>query len=445
MPIGSRTWRWFGPRWRAASPSMKTALVALLVCGGFLYVFLGPLVFDASYWVLGKVAAVRADRRLRARVSVAVVVLYLLAVSVSGSTPPRSSGPGGTSPSFVAANPTSPSLSPSAASPSPSAPTSAATTSIGAVSASPVASSADPDDETSGTPGASFAPNATGILAPKSGAGTTQQLPGEPNPALTPGALNPAVTQATIGSTICVSGWTATIRPSESFTDALKVKQIGQYGYGDTSTSDYEEDHLISLELGGAPADARNLWPEPYTDSLSDGRPTGARTKDTFETKLKTEVCAGTITLAQGQADIGDHWVHAYYGIALTAGPTNPAPTAASTAHVTSPPTTPIVSSPPVALRVTFVSLPDPAPLGGVADLEASTSPGAKCTIVVTWPSGSKSAAKGLKTSPTAAASGIVSWEWNVSATTKPGTAKATVTCTLRGVSAQGTARFPVG
>ena len=30
---------------------------------------------------------------------------------------------------------------------------------------------------------------------------------------LTPGVVNPDVTQATIGSTICVSGWTSTIRP----------------------------------------------------------------------------------------------------------------------------------------------------------------------------------------------------------------------------------------
>jgi hypothetical protein len=25
---------------------------------------------------------------------------------------------------------------------------------------------------------------------------------------------------------------------------------------------DYEEDHLISLELGGAPRDPKNLWPQ---------------------------------------------------------------------------------------------------------------------------------------------------------------------------------------
>jgi hypothetical protein len=144
-------------------------------------------------------------------------------------------------------------------------------------------------------------------------------LPGEPDPLLTPGSLNPAVTQATIGSTICVSGWTATIRPSESFTNRLKVQQIDQYGYGNTSTAAYEEDHLISLELGGAPTDSRNLWPEPYAISLADGRPAGAHTKDTFETKLKNEVCAGSITLAGAQADIGDHWVHAFYGIPVSA------------------------------------------------------------------------------------------------------------------------------
>lgn len=92
----------------------------------------------------------------------------------------------------------------------------------------------------------------------------TARLPGEPNPVLTPGAFNPSVTQATIGSTICVSGWTATVRPPASYTTGLKIQQIVQYGYGDTHTSSYEEDHLIPLELGGAPSDARNLWPEPY-------------------------------------------------------------------------------------------------------------------------------------------------------------------------------------
>jgi hypothetical protein len=36
---------------------------------------------------------------------------------------------------------------------------------------------------------------------------------GLPSRTLTPGATNPAVTQATIHQTICVRGWTASMRP----------------------------------------------------------------------------------------------------------------------------------------------------------------------------------------------------------------------------------------
>jgi len=87
---------------------------------------------------------------------------------------------------------------------------------------------------------------------------------GLPNPRLTPGALNPDVTQANIDSTICVRGWTRTIRPPERYTERLKRRQIREYGYADRRLSHYEEDHLISLELGGSPTDPRNLWPEPH-------------------------------------------------------------------------------------------------------------------------------------------------------------------------------------
>ena len=99
-----------------------------------------------------------------------------------------------------------------------------------------------------GSLGASAPTSAT--LAPNATPSSTTRLPGEPDPRLTPGALNPNVTQA-IHSTICISGWTATVRPSSSYTTELKIKQIGQYGYKVTATSACEEDHLISLELGG--------------------------------------------------------------------------------------------------------------------------------------------------------------------------------------------------
>jgi transposase len=49
------------------------------------------------------------------------------------------------------------------------------------------------------------------------------------------GPTNPDVAQSTIGSTICVFGWTATIRPSTTYTNGLKKQGIIDYGYTDTS------------------------------------------------------------------------------------------------------------------------------------------------------------------------------------------------------------------
>lgn len=106
-----------------------------------------------------------------------------------------------------------------------------------------------------------------------------------------PGVLNPDVTQATIGSTICLHGWTATVRPPVDYTNALKAKQMRAYGLSG-SMSGYQEDHLISLELGGDPTDPRNLWPEPYPR---------ASDVDRIENELNAEVCSGKLTLAEGQ------------------------------------------------------------------------------------------------------------------------------------------------
>lgn len=163
----------------------------------------------------------------------------------------------------------------------------------------------------------SLAPTAPSSGAPTLGGSTTAtgRLTGEPDPKLTPGAFNPDVTQATIRQTICVSGWTATIRPSNAYTTALKRRQIVEYGYVQTSTALYEEDHLISLELGGAPRDPRNLWPERWTLAMADGTQVGARVKDRLENRLNRAVCAGTMTLAEARREIGIHWVHYWLGI----------------------------------------------------------------------------------------------------------------------------------
>ena len=115
-----------------------------------------------------------------------------------------------------------------------------------------------------------------------------------PDPKITPGALNPKVRQSTIKKTICKSGWTKKIRPSVSYTNALKIQQMILYEETG-SPSEYEEDHFIPLELGGAPKNPKNLWPEPHSQS---------KLSDPLETKLKRQVCKGLIKLAKARAQI---------------------------------------------------------------------------------------------------------------------------------------------
>ena len=111
------------------------------------------------------------------------------------------------------------------------------------------------------------------------------------DPVRTPGVLNPDVRQATIAETICTQGWTRTIRPPTAYTGALKRTQLRAYRLPGPP-SGYQEDHLISLELGGHPTDPRNLWPEPY--------PRAAQV-DAIENELNAQVCSGRLSLADAQ------------------------------------------------------------------------------------------------------------------------------------------------
>lgn len=128
-----------------------------------------------------------------------------------------------------------------------------------------------------------------------------------PKNELTPGAINPEVTQQNIDSTICIKGWTKTIRPPNSYTRKLKVRQIEAYGYANVDLKEYEEDHLISLELGGSPRDPKNLWPEPWNGDW------GAHKKDALENKLHHLVCNHELALVDAQKAIANDWIKAYH------------------------------------------------------------------------------------------------------------------------------------
>jgi len=129
-------------------------------------------------------------------------------------------------------------------------------------------------------------------------------IDGKADSVCTPGAINPKVTQENIHTTICVSRYTTKIRLSTTYTNKIKKQQIKEYGYADTTLADYEEDHLIPLEIGGSPTDPENLWPEPHNVTGNEG----SFTKDKLEDSLHAKVCNGTITLQSAQNEIVVLW-----------------------------------------------------------------------------------------------------------------------------------------
>ena len=91
-----------------------------------------------------------------------------------------------------------------------------------------------------------------------------------PDPGTTPGATDPAVTQANIRETICIKGYTKTVRPPAHYTSKMKRRQIGR-------ETEY-----------------------------------GADKKDELELRLMNLVCRGNLPLATAQHDIATNWIEAY-------------------------------------------------------------------------------------------------------------------------------------
>lgn len=127
-----------------------------------------------------------------------------------------------------------------------------------------------------------------------------------PDPHLTPGAIDPSITQANIQSTVCVKGYTKTVRPPAYVTNKLKREQMFVYGYVDINPTHYEEDHLIPLSIGGNPNSPLNLWPQPRISEWD------AEKKDVLELRLQKMVCGGELGLDQARKEIAEDWIAAY-------------------------------------------------------------------------------------------------------------------------------------
>ncbi|WP_442756728.1 hypothetical protein ACNHKD_09120 [Methylocystis sp. JAN1] len=111
--------------------------------------------------------------------------------------------------------------------------------------------------------------------------------------------LNPAVTQATIEDTICVQGWTKTVRPPYAVSNAIKLAKLRAVGLTEADRTRFQLDHKIPLALGGAPSDPRNFQLEPWEE---------AGDKDKIEACLARAVCAGRLTLDEARQRIWRDW-----------------------------------------------------------------------------------------------------------------------------------------
>jgi hypothetical protein len=124
---------------------------------------------------------------------------------------------------------------------------------------------------------------------------------GLPDARCTPGAIRAGVSL----SAICRAGYSRSVRPPESYTEPLKLRQMRAYGLSGRPSA-YEEDHLVPLSIGGAPTDPANLWPQPRRG------PRNAGEKDRLESWAVRMACAWRISLTALQRGMADDWTVLY-------------------------------------------------------------------------------------------------------------------------------------
>jgi hypothetical protein len=115
-------------------------------------------------------------------------------------------------------------------------------------------------------------------------------------------ALNPDVDEDTIDQTICVSGYTKSVRPATSYTTGVKKKLMREAGIDAARIGDYELDHIVPLALGGHPRKLSNLMLQPWEGEH------GAKAKDILEVRLQSLVCHGKLDLTDAQVCIARDW-----------------------------------------------------------------------------------------------------------------------------------------
>jgi hypothetical protein len=119
-----------------------------------------------------------------------------------------------------------------------------------------------------------------------------------PRPKITPGATVPVTKQQVCSAASRTEG--------PAVPASLQHQIFEAYGIAHPRPDAYEIDYLITPDLGGA-ANIRNLWPQPYHDTVWN-----ARVKDQLEERLHNLVCTGQLDLTTAQHDLATDWVTAY-------------------------------------------------------------------------------------------------------------------------------------
>lgn len=110
------------------------------------------------------------------------------------------------------------------------------------------------------------------------------------------------VTQTNIDKTICVPGWTSTIRPPATIARAIKVHMMNSQSIPIDKLSEYQLDHIVPLCLGGDPESLDNLQLQHNDD---------AKLKDKMERKICCMVCSGQVKLSEARKQI-ENWKSNY-------------------------------------------------------------------------------------------------------------------------------------
>lgn len=111
--------------------------------------------------------------------------------------------------------------------------------------------------------------------------------------------VNPDVTPENIAATICVPGYSKSIRPYVSTMQAIKREFLTAIGEPWERRNRYQLDHLIPICAGGDVIDRRNLVLQPIEE---------AKQKDGVEACVCQMICVGAMPLREAQERMWRDW-----------------------------------------------------------------------------------------------------------------------------------------